>query len=302
MSRVGFIGLGTMGRPMARNLLKAGHELDFFTRREEVADEFAKLGGRRHRSAAEVGRAAELIIAIVTADAEVTDVALGPEGVVHGAGPGKVFIDMSTVSPATDRAIGARLSAAKMEMLDAPVSGGPWGAEAGTLAIMAGGDAATFARAKPVFEAMGKNIFHLGALGAGQSVKLINQMVGGGIMALVAEGYALGEAAGVDLAALTDVMLVSSANSSVLEARGRKFVLADQYRPGFMTRLMRKDMALAVSLAQQFDVPVPVAAGALAQYTAAQAQGLGDEDFAAVVKVARRAAGIPRKAPGGGGK
>lgn len=290
MSKVGFIGLGAMGRPMARNLLRAGHDVTFFTRRDEIAKEFTAAGAARASSPADAARGADFIIAIVTADAEATEVALGPQGIVHGADRGAVFIDMSTVSPQTDQHIGAELATRGVDTLDAPVSGGPWGAESGTLTIMVGGEAQTLERARRLLMAMGKNIFHLGPLGAGQTVKLANQMVAGGIMALVGEAYALGDAAGVDPAQLTEVMLASSAASAVLEARGKKFVLANNYQPGFTTQLMHKDMRLATDLAAERQVPTPVATQARAVYQATESSGLGNEDFAAVVKTCRAAA------------
>jgi len=292
MRDVGFIGLGTMGRPMAKNLLKAGFRLTFYCRRDDVAAEFAAAGAVRVDTPAEVARRTEAVITIVTADAQVREVICGTDGILAGTEAGKLVIDMSTIGPATVREVGAAVQANRAAMLDAPVSGGPWGAEAGTLAVMAGGEAADFARAKPLFEAMGKHLFHCGPLGSGQTVKLVNQMVGGGIMTLIAEGLVLARKAGVDPSQLVDVMLVSSANSSLLEARGKKFLLADQFVPGFMTELMRKDMALAVSLAQSLNVPTPVAAGALQQFTSALNQGLGSLDFSSVLKVAEAAAGV----------
>jgi len=292
MTHVGFIGLGTMGRHMAKNLLKAGFPLTFYARRDEVAREFVDAGAKRASSPAEVARAAEVIITIVTADAQVREVVGGPGGLVEGVSAGKLVVDMSTIGPATVREIGATLSTKGAKLLDAPVSGGPWGAEAGTLAIMAGGDAADFERAAPLFRAMGKHLFHCGALGAGQVVKLVNQMIGGGIMTLVAEGMVLAKKAGANMEQLVDVLSVSSANSALLEARGKKFLLADQFKPGFMTELMRKDMSLAVALADQLKVPTPVAAGALQQFTAALNQGLAELDFSSVAKVYEQAAGV----------
>lgn len=289
---VGFIGLGLMGRPMAKNLLKAGFRLTFYTRRQEVADEFTALGGARVAAPAEVARRTDAVITIVTADAQVREVVCGADGILAGTERGKLVIDMSTIGPGTVREVGAALETKGAALVDAPVSGGPWGAEAATLAIMVGGEKADVDRAKPLFEAMGKNIFHCGPLGSGQIVKLVNQMVGGGIMTLLAEGLVLARKAGVDPKQLVDVMLVSSANSSLLEARGKKFLLADHFVPGFMTELMRKDMALAVSLAQTLNVPTPVAAGALQQYTSAMNQGYSTLDFSSVLKVAENAAGV----------
>jgi 3-hydroxyisobutyrate dehydrogenase-like beta-hydroxyacid dehydrogenase len=292
MTHVGFIGLGTMGRHMAKNLLKAGFPLTFFARRDEVAREFIDAGARRAASPADVARAAEITITIVTADAQVREVVGGPGGLVEGISAGKLVVDMSTIGPSTVRDVGALLAAKGARLLDAPVSGGPWGAEAGSLAIMVGGEAADYERATPLFRAMGKHLFHCGALGAGQIVKLVNQMIGGGIMTLVAEGMVLAKKAGANMDQVVDVLSVSSANSALLEARGKKFLLADQFKPGFMTELMRKDMSLAVALADQLKVPTPVAAGALQQFTAALNCGLAELDFSAVAKVYEQQAGV----------
>lgn len=292
MAAVGFIGLGTMGAPMARNLLQAGHSLTFCSRRPEVIAEFTALGARHVGAAAEAAREAEVTISIVTADADATEVALGRGGVIEAAAPGKLFVDMSTIAPATARRIGERLKQAGMGMLDAPVSGGPGGAKAGTLAIMAGGEAADYERCLPIFRALGKHLFHVGPLGAGQTIKLVNQMIGGGIMALIGEGFALAQAAGADLKAMIDAVKVSSGNSTLFEARAEKFVLADAYPPYFTTELMRKDLGLALDLGEQFKVPLPLSAAAFQLYTQAMNQGHRADDFSAVAKVCRRAAGL----------
>ena len=226
MSTIGFIGLGTMGRPMARNLMRAGHRLVVYARRPAVAAEFVAAGARQAASPAEAARDADFIISIVTADAQVTEVALGPGGVIEGAAPGKTFIDMSTIAPDTIRYVGAQdEGGGACAVLDAPVSGGPAGAEAATLAIMAGGEQADFERCRDVFAAMGKHVFHVGPLGAGQTIKLVNQMIGGGIMALIGEGFVLAKAAGADLAMMADVVSVSSGGSTLFEARARKYHL-----------------------------------------------------------------------------
>lgn len=292
MHTIGFIGLGTMGRPMARNLLHTGHHLVVYARRPETASELVAAGARQFANPAELTRAADIVVSIVTADAEVEDVALGPEGVIEGASPGKIFVDMSTIGPETVRRVASRLAEAGVGMLDAPVSGGPAGAEAATLAIMVGGEREHFERCRPVFDALGKHIFHVGPLGAGQTIKLVNQLIGGGIMALIAEGFVLAKAAGADLATMADVISVSSGNSTLFEARARKFLLADQFRPGFTTELMRKDLALALDMARNLKVPLPLAAAAFQQYTAALHQGHAGDDFASVSKVYEQAAGV----------
>ncbi|HEV3024420.1 MAG TPA: NAD(P)-dependent oxidoreductase [Pirellulales bacterium] len=298
MSTVAFIGLGTMGRPMARNLLRAGHRLVVYARRPEAAAELVAAGARQAASPAEAACEAEFVISIVTADAEVSQVALGPGGVIEGAAPGKTFIDMSTIAPETIRRIGARLHEAGMAVLDAPVSGGPAGAEAASLAIMAGGERAEFDRCREVFAALGKHVFHVGSLGAGQTIKLVNQMIGGGIMALIGEGFVLAKAAGADLATMADVVSVSSGGSTLFEARARKYILADRYRAGFTTELMRKDLALALEMGRELRVPLPVAAAAFQQYTAAMNQGHASDDFSSVAKVCEQAAGVQIVAEG----
>jgi 3-hydroxyisobutyrate dehydrogenase-like beta-hydroxyacid dehydrogenase len=179
-----------------------------------------------------------------------------------------------------------------MSMVDAPVSGGPTGAQAATLAIMVGGEKADFERCRDVFDALGKHLFHMGPLGAGQTIKLVNQMMGGGIMALVGEGFALAKAAGVDLAKMAEVVAVSSGNSTLFEARAKKFILADQYGTGFATELMRKDMLLALGMADRLHVPLPVSAVACQLYTEAMKMGYRAADFSAVAKVCERAAGV----------
>lgn len=292
MSSIGFIGLGLMGRPMARNLLRAGHALTFCSRRPEVVREFEAAGGKYVATPAEAARASDFVISIVTADAQAEEVALGKNGVIEAASSGKLLIEMSTIAPATAQRIGQRLQEAGMGMLDAPVSGGPAGAEAAALAIMAGGEASDFERCRPIFEALGKHLFHVGPLGAGQTIKLVNQLIGGGIMALIGEGFALARAAGANLETMIDVIRVSSANSTLFEARATKYLLADQFAPGFATELMHKDLALAIHLADSLRVPLPVSAAAFQLYTAALNEGRGADDFSAVAKVIERAAGL----------
>ena len=292
MQTIGFIGLGNMGAPMAENLLRAGYDLVFFCRRDDVAERFQSLGGRRVQSPAKLAEQSDAVITIVTADEQVREVALGSQGLLHGASGDKMLIDMSTIGPDTIREVAANLRTRGMSVLDAPVSGGPWGAKAATLSIMVGGEKNDFLKAEPLLKTLGDKIFHMGPLGAGQTTKLVNQLIGAGIMALVGEGFALGRAAGLDLEKLFEVLSVSSAGSTLLEARGKKFILADRYEPGFTTDLMRKDVTLATRLAESLDVPLGVGAEVLQQYVAAVRQGFGKEDFASVAKVAAKAAGV----------
>lgn len=292
MSKIGFIGLGTMGRHMARNLLRAGHELCFYCRRDDVAEEFVALGGSRAATPALVARASEFVITIVTADAAVREVVLGTNGILEAATPGKRLLEMSTIAPATAREIAVQLAQRGMGMLDAPVSGGPGGAEAASLTIMAGGSEADFAAARPVLACLGKNIFHVGPVGAGQTVKLINQLLGGGIMALIGEAFALARAAGIDLEQMIDVIRCSSGNSTLFESRARNYVLQNAFPPAFTTRLMRKDLLLALDLAAGRNVPLPLTAAAVQQYTAAMNLGCSDDDFSSVAAVCSQLAGL----------
>jgi 3-hydroxyisobutyrate dehydrogenase len=290
MNRVGFVGLGTMGAPMARNLLRAGHELTFFARRPEVRAEFEAAGARFAASPAAVAAAVDFIITIVPTDREIHEVVLGPDGIVSAAVPGKLHIEMSTISPALVRELGQALGDRGMSMLDAPVSGGPSGARNATLTIMVGGSQQDLDRARPVLDAMGERIIHCGPLGAGQTIKVINQMMSGGIMALVGEGVALARAAGIDLERFADVVATSSGGSTIFSAR-RKMIVADDYQPAFRTELMRKDVGLALDMAKQLNVPLPLAAAAFQQYTAALQAGLGKLDFASIARLCCGAAG-----------
>ncbi len=300
MSKIGFIGLGTMGRHMARNLLRAGHELYFFSRRADVADEFVALGGLRAATPAMVARASEFVITMVTADAAVREIVLGTGGIFEAAAPGKRLLEMSTIAPATARDIAAVLAQRGMGMLDAPVSGGPAGAEAASLTIMAGGSEPDFAAARAVLACLGKNIFHVGPVGAGQTVKLINQLLGGGIMALIGEAFALARAARIDLEQMVDVIRCSSGNSTLFESRARNYVLRNAFPPAFTTELMCKDLLLALDLAAGWNVPLPVTAAVVQQYTAAMNLGRRGEDFSSVAAVCSQLAGLLPSVPRAG--
>lgn len=275
---------------MARHLLQGGFPLHFFARREEVAREFQSLGGVRQATVAELTRACDVIITIVTADPQLKEIALGPDGIRQGAGPGKILIDMSTVSPDTEREISDALASTGMKMLDAPVSGGPAGAKAATLAIMVGGDVADFESVRPILMAMGKHLFHMGPIGCGQIVKLVNQLIGGGIMALIAEGLVLAKAAGAELQQVADVIGVSSGNSTLFQAKVKSAILAGNFQPGFATELMRKDMALALKMGSDLKVPLPVASAAQSLYTTAMNHGCHGLDFSSIADVCAAAA------------
>ena len=294
MDKIGFIGLGIMGKPMAKNLLKAGFDLTFYARRAEVIAEMEAAGAKAASSSRAVAEQVDIVITIVTADPQIKDVILGPEGVLEGAKSGQLIIDMSTISPLTIRQIAAAATPKGVHVVDAPVSGGDTGAIAGTLTIIAGGEKEDIQRCRPLFEAMGKteSIFHVGPLGVGQTVKLVNQVIGGVNMAMIAEALCLGVRAGADPEVMHQVISVSSGNSTLFQLRVADFLLQDNFEPGFMLDLMKKDMGLAVELGKELDVPMPIGAGAYQMFALASQLGAGKDDFSAVCRAAEHLSGI----------
>lgn len=292
--KIGFVGLGIMGKPMAKNLLKAGFDLTFFARRSEVVQEMEGEGATSVASPRAVAEAADIVVTIVTADAEVMEVILGDDGVLDGASPGDLIVDMSTISPLTIRDIADAASQKGVHVMDAPVSGGDTGAIAGTLTIIAGASDEDFARCKGIFQAMGneENIFHVGGVGVGQTVKIINQMIGAANLAMIAEGLTLGVKAGASPEMMEKVIGVSSGNSNLFQARAKDYLLKGFFEPGFMLDLMKKDIGIGVDLGKALDIPVPIAAVAYQMYAAASALGHGPEDFSAVCKAMEQWTGI----------
>ncbi len=293
MEKVGFIGLGIMGKPMAIHLIKAGYDLTIYARRPEVIAEMEGLGASVVESPAAVAEATDIVITIVTADPEVREVVLGDDGVLQGASEGSLIVDMSTISPLTIREIAEKAGSKNVAVMDAPVSGGDTGAINGTLTIIAGGEAKDFDRCRGLFNAMGneENIFHVGSVGVGQTVKIVNQLIGGINMAAIAEGLILGIRAGADPEVMRQVISVSSANSTLFQIRVSDFLLADAFDPGFMLDLMKKDLAIGVDLGKALNVPMPIGAAAYQMYAAASGLGAGSLDFSAVCKAAEHLSG-----------
>jgi 3-hydroxyisobutyrate dehydrogenase len=294
MEKIGFIGLGIMGKPMAINLLKAGFDLTFFARRPEVIKEMEAAGGKFAESSRAVAEATDIVITIVTADPEVREVILGPEGVLDGASEGMLIVDMSTISPLTTREVSEAAAKKGVRMMDAPVSGGDTGAINGTLTIIAGGEKSDLERCTGIFSAMGnkENIFHVGAVGVGQTVKMVNQFIGGINMAAIAEGLTLGIRAGADPEMMRQVIEVSSGNSTLFKNRAKDFILKDSFEPGFMLDLMKKDLGIGVDLGKALNVPVPIGAAAYQMYAAASGLGEGQQDFSAVCRAMARLTGV----------
>jgi len=282
VKRVGFVGLGIMGAPMAANLLKAGFEVTVWNRSPSRTKPLLEAGARGEESPAKVAAASEVTLSCVTNSGDVEEVALGPEGVIHGAKPGSVYIDCSTISPDTARKVARELAERQVSMLDAPVSGGDVGAIAGTLAIMAGGEAAVFERCLPVLQAMGKTIVHVGPAGAGQVVKLCNQVAGGLNLLAAAEAVNLARRSGVDPAKMLEVVSAGAAGSWMLSNLAPRAVKGD-YAPGFMVDLMQKDLRLVLDAANETHTPLPGTALVSQLFQSIQAEGRGTDGTQSLV-------------------
>ncbi len=286
MTSIGFIGLGIMGSPMARNLVRAGFSVTGFDLNADSVAALAADGGKPAGSIAEAVRGADLVATMLPADQHVETVVLGEDGVLAHLEPGALLIDFSTIRPETSQ----KIAKAWDRVLDAPVSGGQQGAIDGVLSIMVGGAPADFEAARPVFDAVGKVAALVGPSGAGQFVKAANQLVVGGTYALVAEAILLMEASGVDARAGLDVLAGGLAGSRILELK-RESMLARDFTPGFRIDLHHKDMGIVLDAARQAEVALPFGFQVAAHVQAARAQGLGDRDHSGLLAVAERFSG-----------
>jgi 3-hydroxyisobutyrate dehydrogenase len=289
--RVGFIGLGIMGRGMARNILKAGFPLRVWNRTASRMDELAAEGAGPASSPGDLAFHSDIIITCVSDTPDVEQVLLGEGGVIHGARPGSLVIDMSTISPQATQRIAAQLAERHIHMLDAPVSGGSEGAARGTLSIMVGGDVTQFERALPVFQAMGTTITHLGPIGAGQTTKLVNQILVVGHALAMSEALLFAQAGGVDLRKALEAVSGGAAGSWMLSNRGPQILVRD-WRPGFTIDLQQKDLRLVLQEADRLGVPLPGTALIHQLYRTLQARGLGHEGNHALIKALENLAGI----------
>lgn len=280
--RVGFVGLGIMGRPMAHNLLKAGFGLTVHNRSRAAVDELAAAGATPARSAAEVAGASEVTITMLPDTPDVEAVALGPGGVLAGAPSGSFYVDMSTIAPAMSRKIAAVGAEKGVQCLDAPVSGSDVAAKAGTLSIMAGGNRAAFDALQPVLSAMGQKIVYCGPAGMGETVKLCNQVAGMGTLMAVCEAMVLAAKAGAEASAVIDALSGGAARSWMIENLAPRMVKRD-YAPGFMVRLAQKDLRLAQQLGTEVGAPLVGAGLAQQLYRAVEAQGGGELGIQAMV-------------------
>lgn len=277
--RVGLVGLGTMGSRIARRLVDAGHQLHVY---DPAPVEIS--GALPVASAAEAAAASELVFSSVPMPADVEAVYLGPAGVRAGAPPGLVCADLSTIDPATAQRVAAELEPDGIAFLDAPVSGGPGGAAAGTLSIMIGGDEAALARARPALAAFAGRIVHMGPVGAGSTVKLANQLLVGATTLAVMEAMLLGERAGIDMERMYEALAAGAADSVMLRRNVTEFLLPRQFAPAFAMRLLLKDLRLCAAEAERLGLDLRTARLARDRYEEGVAAGLGGEDYAAIVK------------------
>lgn len=285
MPAVGFIGLGIMGSRQAANLSRAGFDLTVYNRTRETAEQWAaEHGGHVAATPREVASRSETVITMVVDGAQVDETLLGEDGAAHGAKPGTLFLDMSTIGPADTRRIGGELIERGHRFIDAPVTGSAPKAEDGTLTIMVGGNDEDVERAMPLFEAMGELIVHVGELGMGQQAKVISNAVAATNCATLAQGLVLGRRTGVDLEALLKVMGAGAAGSQMLNLKGRP-MLEHDFTPLFKLDHMLKDVVLCLQEARESGAGFPSAALAGELYAAASGRGLGDRDFAAVLEV-----------------
>jgi len=284
MSVIGFIGLGIMGKPMARNLLKAGHSLIVHNRSRSSVDELAREGAAPAANSREVAARSEVVITMLPDSPDVELVYTGEQGIFSGLKASTLLIDMSSISPVVARRLAAEAEKRGCDMVDAPVSGGEAGAIGATLSIMIGGKSAAVERAMPLFQALGKNIVHVGEAGAGQVTKAANQMVVGTTIAIVGEALVLAKKAGVDPAKVRQALLGGFAQSKILEAHGQK-MLDRNFKPGFRIRLHEKDMKIAVATGSEYGVPLMVTGVVGQMMTAMKGMGDGDLDHAGLVRL-----------------
>jgi 2-hydroxy-3-oxopropionate reductase len=284
---VGFIGPGIMGRPMALNLHKAGYPLHVYGRRPESVKPLVEVGAKACASPQEVASRTDIVFSIVSDTPDVEQVILGDNGVIHGARKGSIVIDMSTISPNATRQMAAALASRGVEMLDAPVSGGDVGAINGTLSIMVGGKKEVFDKVLPLFQAMGKNIVHVGDNGAGQVCKACNQIVVAVTIEAVSEAITFARKNGVDAAKVRAALMGGFAGSKILEVHGQR-MLDDVFKPGFKVKLHQKDMRIVMEDAGKLGLALPGAALVTQHLNALMGAGDGELDSAAIIKAIER--------------
>jgi 3-hydroxyisobutyrate dehydrogenase len=288
---ISFIGLGTMGAPMAQNLLKAGFPVTVHNRTRSKEEPLESQGAKRAASPKDAAKDADVVITNVSDTPDVEEIVLGEHGVIHSMKAGSILLDVSTISPMVTKKIAAKLAEKKIEMLDCPVSGGSEGAIKGTLSIMVGGKKEILEQVMPVLQAIGKTVTHVGEIGSGQIAKAMNQVILAGVYAGVAEGIAMGLAAGLDIEAAQKALSGGAANSWVLTNRAGNMI-KNEYPLGFRTRLHRKDLGIALEAARELGVSIPITAYVEQLEVSLIKRGLGDEDISNIARVVREQAGL----------
>jgi 2-hydroxy-3-oxopropionate reductase len=282
--KVGFIGLGIMGKPMAKNLMEAGYELVLYNRTLEKAEELAEDGAEVAANPREVAENSDIIVTMLPDSPDVRNVVVGENGVLEGIKNGSLLVDMSTISPVVTEELATKVKERGASMLDAPVSGGDVGAEEGTLSIMAGGSEEDFERAKPLFDAMGQTVTHVGPTGAGQVTKAANQVVVALTIEAVSEALVLGSKGGVAPEKVLDVLSGGLAGNKVMEVKREKF-LSHTFDPGFRSELHHKDLGIALAAGREYGVVLPVTAIVDQMLLVMKKKGWGGEDHSALLRV-----------------
>lgn len=290
MEKIGFIGLGIMGRPMAKHLAKAGHEV-IVLKSSAAANDLSNEGAMVVDTPSQLAAQSDVIITMLPDSPEVEEIVKGEDGVATGIKKGSLFIDMSTIAPSTSIELNKLFLEKGVDALDAPVSGGQAGAEGATLSIMVGGSESAFKRALPIFERMGKNIVHIGDSGAGQTAKACNQIIVGMTIQAVAEALTLAKKSGVDVAKVRAALLGGFAQSKILDLHGQR-VLDSNFKPGFKVKLHRKDMNIALQTGKELSVPLPGSAIVASQMDALIASGDGELDHSALAKFLQSISGL----------
>lgn len=285
MQKIGFIGVGAMGKPMASNLLKAGYEVGVFDLVEAAVKEMEGKGAKGYATAAELAAASDVVICSLPNSKIVEATMTGKSGVFESCKRGTVIMDMSSVAPNSTKAMAKRAAEYGVHYMDAPVSGGVAGAAAGTLTIMVGADDETFTMVKPILDVLGKNIYHVGGPGSGDAIKMVNNHLLGCNMAALAEALVLGVKCGLSVDTMKEIISQSSGASYALNAKLEKFIQAGKFDTGFAVDLQYKDLGLALEASRDERVPMPMGAAAVQIYEMARAQGQGREDMSSIVKI-----------------
>lgn len=297
MTNVGFIGLGTMGGPMAMNVLKKGHRLTVFDISDEAVARLTAAGARAAASPKAVAVDSEVVITMVPDAPDVERVALGPDGIIEGIRPGAVYIDMSTIDPKTTQRVGARIAAKGAHMIDCPVGKTAEHAVAGTLTLMAGGPAEIIARVRPILDCMGTDFFHCGALGMGEAMKLTNNLLATTLVEATSEALVVGAKAGLTLNTMLSVMKTTMAWNNQLAIAMQARPLKGDFKPGFMLKLAHKDCRLALQMNRDLGLSATVGHATLAALDDGLAKGVGERDVGVLLKLREDEAGVEVRLP-----